>query len=163
MLEVFTVCSPRPEDYPLCEEILLEHFRKTSYKRRMVIKEYGKSTQHPHLNFVYTPFLKHPGSIHRNLKTLLPKALVKRNPRLFKVQVLYNYDGVKKYLSKEPNHELLLLRGYRFLEPDDDQRIFRNLCYAVSGKELPHPHVKPITDDDKAYQALSEAFISLNS
>ena len=97
------------------EQLMLQYSRSTS-GHCILIKEYGKQGNHPHLNLIYTDKVKHIRNVYRKIEKHLDKAnpnLRKDNSRLIHIQPVDSIHRlVTGYLKKETNSETLYKRGF---------------------------------------------------
>lgn len=119
---VFLVYSPRDYDSSMEESLKMVNNAQCYW----MVKEYGKSGSHPHLNVVYLTSTR-KDNFRRQLYRyyqLDPKT----NKRVFKVKAVPDIIGLAGYLSKEERHELLYdVNGtfHEYLAKNDvDQRYF---------------------------------------
>ncbi len=114
----FLVFSSKVEDYKFVEEVVLSFALKCS--KAIVVKEYGKSGAHPHLNLVCTDTVRHDRNLYRKVYKLLGDEVCLRNPRLLCIKTVVDFKKlVEGYLSKESKAEVLYKKGFNYRSPRD--------------------------------------------
>lgn len=109
----YFVFSPRPEDYEEVEEAVLGY--STRQHKVIVVKEYGKKGNHPHLNVVTQETVKDEKNMYRKLYKLFTTELLARNQRLLSIRKIVDFKKlVEGYLKKESKAEVLFKKGFNY-------------------------------------------------
>jgi len=131
MVNVFIVFSPRPTSYLAVESIVMQ-FAKTLTDKVLLVKENGKSGDHPHLNLVYNDkSVTHIQNIYRKIKPLFTKAMHEENKRLVHIKEVYDmHTLVRGYLQKESDATVLYTHG-KSITPKVRNNLLDELLFEV--------------------------------
>lgn len=117
-VKVFIVISVKESFYKKTKAIVLEYVESLTVRKCIVVEEYGKKGNHPHLNLVYTSNCKNHVSLYKQWKGILGEEITKANPRCIKVKRVYDLDTlINGYLKKEAGAVILLSKGVRCETP----------------------------------------------
>lgn len=146
-MRVFTVCSPHPADYASLERQILKFYEDEKHQA-IIVKEYGKLGNHPHLNIIWTTELNAkylPDFLKRTFKSKYS------NHRLFKNKMVFNEDElVNGYLAKESLAQVLFnwqssetLQRRKLSEFSRD--FIEEVRQLIKSKKPPAARIDPVT------------------
>lgn len=111
----FVVFSPLSVYYDIVEKIVLDQMSSITGEC-ILVKEYGKKGNHPHLNLVYKDKVSKK-NINRKWKNIFDNYdtdILKNNHRLLLCTTVFNKEKlIEGYLDKEDNCEVLYKRYIR--------------------------------------------------
>lgn len=103
----YLIISPRQEDYDWLEILLM---KKLSPNLRLVVKELGKSGNHPHLNIIYDSQINRTQEVNRKIKNIIKKEKpdYEITKNLLVVKNIYDLNPlIGNYLQKEDSYQIL--------------------------------------------------------
>jgi len=121
MPEYYIVFSPKSEYYKKVEEIVLDQTSSFTGKY-ILVKEYGKKSNHEHLNLVYQDKISKK-NINRkwvNIFNNTDPTIIQNNHKLIKCTTVFNKEKlIQGYLNKEEDSKVLKCRYYKRIETED--------------------------------------------
>lgn len=140
MVLLYLVISSKPEYYEVCEEVLMNYVEYKVMGECLLVKEYGKKGDHPHLNLVYSDHtVRHVKNMYRKIQKIFDdkdERIRIENPKLIKIKKVSNIKIlINGYLKKEEKKEILYKRGVLEYKKEKSllQEKINQLVYELAG------------------------------